>query len=505
MLRPLAILGSLGIVAALAPGALAAELAAIFADHMVLQRDQPLRVWGSGAVGERIEVAFAGQRSTCEADGNGAWAVTVGPTAAGGPFELTIAAKSGDVKLEDVLVGEVWLASGQSNMDWPVKQSLDAPSEMAGADRQTIRLFKGERVYADAPSSAVRGVWEACTPESVGDFSAVAYTFARELSERLGVPVGVMQVAWGGSALEAWMSEESLAASAEGRQRLEDLPHLRENYDRVLADFRRQEAELARLAEQAKTTGAPAPARLVPGYGVRQKEWPCGLFNGMIHPLVGFPIRGVIWYQGEANTARPREYSVLFPAMITDWRTRWGQGDFPFLFVQIANYRDRGSQPRDHDWARLREAQTRALELPNTGMAVAIDVGEADNIHPANKREVGRRLSLLAADVVYGQPLQSQSPRMGALRIDGNRAIVSFTHTYGSLTARGEAVRGFALAGPDGRFEWADAVIQGEDVVLSSPAVPQPVAVRYGWDGNPDVNLYNAAGLPAVPFRTDDW
>jgi sialate O-acetylesterase len=471
-LRALALLSALLLTASAARAQV--QLPAVIADNMVLQRGMRVPVWGKAAPGERIEVEVAGKSASVRCGADGRWMVRVGPLQAGGPWDMTISAPSGTTKVRSVLVGDVWVASGQSNMEWPMALVRNAAEELAQAQYPSIRLFNVEKAVAERPAGDCRARWTPCSPETVPGFSAVAYMFGRELHRMLKVPIGLIETNWGGTPAESWTS----------------LPWLQADPD------------LSPMLSRIPATGADGKA---------EKAWdawtPTGLYNGMIAPLLPFGIRGAIWYQGESNAGRAYQYRKLFPTMIRCWRKAWGQGDFPFLFVQLANFTPRFATPRESDWAELREAQTMTLSLPKTGMAVAIDIGEANDIHPRNKQDVGKRLAAAAGAVAYGNRTEEYSgPMYRALTVRGGRAIIDFSHVGGGLAAGGDRpLSGFAVAGDDRRFVWADAAIDGGRVVVFSSQVPHPVAVRYGWDHNPDCNLYNKAGFPASPFRTDDW
>ncbi len=467
------------------------KLHALFGDHMVLQQGIAAPVWGTAGPGEEITVAVLDQKKTARAGADGRWTVKLDPLKAGGPLELTVAGKT-TVTLEDVLVGEVWVASGQSNMQWSVKQSGNPDQEIAAADHPKLRLFHVPRVPADQPARDVNAKWEVCSPQSVAGFSAVAYYFGRELRKSLDVPIGLIHTSWGGTAAELWTSRRVF----EGHEGLKDYVVF---YQKRRETHAAQVAKLKEDSEKAKAEGKPAPKALG-----NFMDASC-LYNGMIAPLIPYGIKGAIWYQGESNAGNAAGYRTLFPAMIKNWRDDWGQGDFPFLFVQLANFMARKPEPSESNWAELREAQTRTLSLPNTGMAVIIDIGDAKDIHPKNKQDVGKRLALWAQAKVYGKDVVPSGPLYESMKVDGSRARISFKHAGSGLEARGGKLAGFAVAGEDRKFVWAEASIEGDEVVVSSPAVRAPVAVRYAWADNPDCNLYNKEGLPASPFRTDDW
>jgi sialate O-acetylesterase len=647
-----------GVAVARPPGSPAASpahlsLPALFGDHMVLQRDCRVPVWGTAAPGAAVTVALAGRVAGADADARGRWEVRLEPLAAGGPHRLVVASGGDTLRCEDVLVGEVWLASGQSNMEMPVDgwaQVRDVAAEVAAADHPSLRMLTvGRHVgYRPAADVATAG-WLPCTPQNVRGFSACAYFFARELNRELDVPVGIVHASWGGTAIEAWIRADALHPLPELRAGLDDVAargrdtddaSRRGDYERALAAwlaalpaadrgnqarprwsapalddrdwptmtlpcgwenaglpdldgvvwFRRRVTipagwagsdallSLARI-DDADTTffdGVPVgsdtvydhpreyrvPAGLVtPGehvIAVRVYDWlgggglwgpaeqmilggrggealplagpwryrvaldladhpprprdpddpgqPAVLAQGMIAPLVPYAIKGAIWYQGEANVPRAERYRTLLPLLIDDWRAWWGQGRFPFLLVQLANFTAPLPEPAESDWAELREAQAQALAKPRTGMAVAIDLGEAGDIHPRDKQEVGRRLALSALDVPYGRDVVASGPRWRGLRRDGATLRLSFDHAEGGLRARGGGeLRGFAVAGKDRVFHWASARVEDATIVLECPDVPRPVAARYAWANNPVCNLVNGTGLPAAPFRTDDW
>lgn len=465
------------------------SLPAILSDGMVLQQGMPVPLWGSADEGETITVLIQNQKvSTVAQDGR--WMVRLRPLRAGGPFALTITGKN-KIEMKNVLVGEVWICSGQSNMQWTVKQSANAETEIAGAKYPMIRLFSVPRVEADAPLKDVKSAWKECSSESVADFSAVGYFFGRHLHQKRNVPVGLINSSFGGTPAEAWTSEPVMAADAE-------LKTLLDEYPGKLEAFRREQEEHREAAAAAKAQGKPVPR--APG----KPRKPASLYNGMIAPLIPFAIKGAIWYQGESNASRAWQYRRLFPAMIRNWRTDWAQGNFPFLFVQLAAYQKPPQKPEESDWAELREAQLLTLSLPNTGMAVAIDVGEED-IHPVKKQPVGERLALAARAIAYQEKLVYSGPIYQSLKVEGNKAILSFNHTGSGLEARDGELKGFWIAGEDKLWREAKAEIKGRQVIVSSTEVNAPVAVRYGWAKYPICNLYNREGLPASPFRTDQW
>jgi sialate O-acetylesterase len=630
------------------------RLPAIISDNMVLQRDTKIAIWGNANAGEPVTVSFAGKTSDTVADGRGLWQVWIGPLKAGGPFELTVKGATNLLSIKNVLVGEVWICSGQSNMEWPLINTDGGDQVVAQAKHPELRLFTVAHNTSPHPLMDVQGHWSVSTPDEAAQFSAVGYFFGRELQERLKVPVGLIDSSWGGTPAEGWTSREALASAPELKPILDRyesslnmLPQAKEAYAKTLAQWEEKNLYIDAgnkgeplgyadpatattdwskmdLPQQFETAGLlidgavwfrrsidlpeswrgkdlvlmlppvddhdityfngtkvgatgretpnsyavlrkyTVPGSLVhPGRNViamrvfdsageggfsrggamsigpggsetialrgswdykveralepKHPDWgtrpevagvnnqndPSVLYNAMIAPLVPFVIRGAIWYQGESNAGRAYQYRTLFPTMIRNWRSAWAR-EFPFYFVQLANWRARKAEPDESDWAELREAQMMTLREPQTGMAVAIDIGGED-LHPRNKLDVGRRLAAWALAATYGQKVVPSGPLFERYTIEGNKVRVSFKHGGGLKTIDGGPVKGFAIAGEDRRFVWADARIDGDTVVISSPAVPKPVAVRYGWADNPIVNLYNSAGLPASPFRTDDW
>jgi len=513
-----AVLGALGALAFAAPAHAGLTLPHFFSDHMVLQRDKPAAVWGHADPGATVEVSFAGHSSTTKADANGSWRVLLDPLPArakGSP--LTIAAGGERTTVKDVLVGEVWLASGQSNMDFRVSQAHEAKADIPEAKHPAIRMFFGKRVPAATPQPDIDGQWKVCSPETVPGFSAVAYFFALDLHKALRVPVGVVWVSWGGKPVETFTSREALAAIPEGRALLGPFDEQVKNYTPEKADAWLKKARKNYKTALEKWNAKPADKRgrkprpprkpvspaLTPGR-------PTVLYNGMIAPCVGYTVRGAIWYQGESNAggiARASAYRELFEAMIKDWRKRWAD-DFTFLWVQIANFKKATNTPGAKDpWALVQDEQRKSLELPKTGMAVINDIGEANNIHPKNKKDVGRRLARWALHFDYGKKdIVPSGPLFKSYKIEGGKVRVAFDWAKGLKSRDGKPVHRFEIAGADKVWHWADAKIDGETVVVSSPDVPKPVAVRYAWCANPEgANLVNAEGLPVSVFRTDDW
>jgi sialate O-acetylesterase len=460
---------------------------------MVFQQGTTVPVWGWGQDGTTVTVKFRDQTvSTLVAGGK--WLVRLRNLKPGGPDTLTVIA--GDtLEVKDVLVGEVWLAGGQSNMEFPLKHSFEASNDIATAANPMIRLLRVSNARLNAPTNDIRGRWRVASPESVGDISAVAYYCVRDLQARLRVPIGLIESDWGGTPAEAWMEYDFLHANPDYEITLIKQWALEEQrYDQSLQAY---ENEKQAAKENNTEFKKSAPNR----------PWKPGeLYNGMIAPLVPYAIRGALWYQGESNAGRAGQYHRLFPDLIRDWRSVWGEGNFPFLLVQLAPFQSIQRQPGESSWASVREAQLQATqELPAVGMAVITDVGDENNVHPTRKKPVGERLALAARSIAYHEPVEYSGPTYKQMSINGDEIVLTFDHVGGGLEARGGELTGFAIAGADEKFVWALAEIKGNTVAVHSPAVEHPVAVRYGWANYPVVNLWNKAGLPASPFRTDDF
>lgn len=492
----------------------------MFKDNMVLQRGMQVPVWGWAAPGEQITVSAAGQAQTATADADGKWMVRLDPIEVQEPFTVAVSGNN-EIVLQNVVMGDVWICSGQSNMAFAVARAVNGPEEVAAADYPLIRLCQVPRITSEEPLDQVNPTWAECTPESAQGFSAVGYFFGRELHQELGVPIGLISTNWGGTPAEAWTSAEKLENDPDYAPVYEWWANTIAAYPTALETYQNETlpAWEARC-EAARAAGQPLPTKPTAPMNENNPRRPSNLYNAMIHPLIPYAIKGAIWYQGESNahvggampTSGAWQYRELFPTMIQDWRERWGQGDFPFAWVSLANYRAVATGPEESQWAELRESQTLTLALPNTGQALAIDVGEADDIHPKDKQTVGHRLALWALDEVHDRDVVSEGPSYQAMRIEGNRVRLSFTNaaeglrTQATVNAPDPAVlQGFQVAGEDRAWVWAQAQIDGDEVLVWADGVAQPVAVRYAWANNPVANLYNSAGLPAVPFRTDDW
>lgn len=480
------------------------NMASIFGDHMVIQRDQPIRVWGWTEPGTEVRVTIAEHAASGTADESGRFDVSLDPLPAGGPHEMVVRADETET-FEDVLVGEVWVCSGQSNMAWPVAQANDPDLESMTAKFPNIRLISVPQVGMQEPQDDFNGAWEACTPESVTDFSAVGYFFGRQLHLTLDVPVGLIDNAWGGSSAEAWVNRDVLERHDQYDELLAHWDRIAENYDHDAA-VARYEANRQRWIDGGRKGRSPrAPRNPLTG-----NHRPANIYNGVLKPTIGYSIRGVIWYQGESNASRAYQYRDLFPTMIRNWRDEWGQGDFPFYWVQLADFRSEVDQPAGSDWAELREAQTITMsKLPNTGEAVIVDLGEAADIHPRNKQDVAKRLSRWALAQDYGYEIPYRSPTYREMSVKDGKAVLHFDHVGGGLdTFDVNELIGFAVAGDDRKFVKAEArIVPGskDTIEVWSDQVDQPVAVRYAWADNPVCNVQSQEGLPMTPFRTDDW
>lgn len=621
------------------------RLPEIFQNHMVIQRDMPVRVWGWAAPGESVTATFGGASQSVEAGKNGKWFLELPAFAAGGPHELLVEGTN-KIVLTDILVGDVWICGGQSNMAWKIHQTNFTETDTAFLERNKVRLFTVDVAMDYVPGKDIAGSgWKILTKENVADFSAVGYHFGKYVENETGVPIGLVSNNLGATSIETWMSNEALLQFPQFEKEVRPIVERNKSFAELERDFEEKknrwykkryfkgsgidqqwfkpetdistwrpivapgntwEAEpelqdhdgavwfhttfdlpegydrqtyliqlgqiddyditwvngqrvgetfgrhnhrnyavpVSALKEEGNVvvvrifdTGGIGGFTTSPFWagGVLKGKWlyrkgdairnekflgpvvpnatpfssPGVLFNGMIAPLTRFAIKGVIWYQGESNASRAYEYRELFRAMIQDWRRHWGQGDFPFLFVQLANYMKEPTHPKESEWAELREAQGMALALPNTGMATAIDIGEANDIHPKNKADVGKRLALAALNVAYGhEEVVASGPAFESMQIENGRALIFFNHVGSGLTTRDKYgyIRGFQIAGADRKFYWARAHIDGDHVIVSSENVSDPVAVRYAWADNPGaLDLYNEEGLPAVPFRTDTW
>jgi sialate O-acetylesterase len=528
----------------------AVKMPAIFGDHMVLQEDLKLSVWGTADPGEAVTVSISGHQAKATADKDGNWRVQLDPLPASAQAtELHVAGPGNSFDFKDVLIGDVWLCSGQSNMEFGIGNASNAAEAIASANQPDIRLFLVGKKTSLTPLADVVAKWVVCTPASVAQggwngFSAAGYFFAKEIQADRKVPIGLIGSYWGGTPAQAWTDLASLQAQPALKtfadsytNTVDHLAELKLKYDqetlpawqkahedwvaKVNAPFKAAMEQWKKDADQAKLAGQPPPAEpklaapepRKPVFAGDSPNSPTLLFNGMIHPLLTYGIKGAIWYQGEANggsVASSDQYAILFPAMISGWRQLWGEGNFAFLYVQLAGFAPGTA------WPYLRDAQTRTLSLPNTGMAVALDIGLERNVHPTDKLDVGHRLALAARHVAYGEDLVYSGPTYDGMKVDGKEVRVSFKHAGGGLVigaspapdatgakaTSADTLEGFEIAGADGKFVPATARIDGDAVVVSAAEVTAPMAVRYGWKGFPAVNLYNREGLPACPFSS---
>jgi len=485
------------------------KLASLFTDNLVLQRDKIINVWGEADPGEKVKVFFNSQTADTYADANGDWIINLSPMEAGGPFELKVEGEN-SVFLKNVMIGEVWICSGQSNMEFTLKKSNNGDEEISNSDSPSIRIFVVKHKVADAPQKYCEGEWQVCSPKTISQFSAVAYFFGKNLYNQLNVPIGLIQSTWGGSQAEAWMAKEILESEENFKPILTRWGKQIGKYPAALEQYKRNRQKLIDLwkvdSVNAVNNGMAPPRKPGKPEGPGSRNQPSGLYNGMIAPLVPYSFRGVIWYQGESNVKRAYQYRKLFPALIKNWRALWNAGDFPFYYVQLPNlYRE--PEPSKSGWTELREAQLLTLSLLNTGMAVTIDVGDPTNLHPTNKFDVGIRLSLIALNKVYSRDeIYFSGPIYESSRKEGNKFIIEFKNIAEGLNSKdGQSLRGFKIAGEDKIFVDASAEIKDDTVILWNDAIADPFSVRYAWSDNPDCNLINSAKLPASPFRTDDW
>lgn len=480
------------------PAFSAVRLPKIFSDHAVLQRRQPIHIWGWSDPGETVSVSFNGVSQSATGDSLGHWSVYLPPEAEGGPFQL----KVNDLVLNDIMLGDVWFASGQSNMEMPLKgfgpdtQVKNAQEEIRNANQPMLRLLLVPKKGSAYPLEDFDGklAWTTCTPETAANFSAVAYFFGRDVAEREHVTVGLVDSTWGGTPAAAWTSMEGISSDASLMPLFAVWAKMADTEADVPAMYAAERAE----DEAAKKAGQPPP----------HHDWhpepssydPTWLYNGMVAPATKYGIKGVIWYQGETDSSFDRgpHYHRLFSTMIEDWRRHWGEGEFPFLFTQISSFTSTSAE----QWAIVREAQFETLSVAKTGMAVTIDVGNPTNVHPADKQTVGHRLGLAARALAYDEQVEYSGPLFRQATSDADSIHVYFTHGNG-LSAHGGALQGFEIAGKDGKYVPATATIEGETVVLKGLA--NPAFARYGWANAPDANLFNEAGLPASPFTSDPY
>lgn len=477
-------------------------LASVLADHMVLQRRAPIHIWGWSSQADQIHVEFNGVSAITTASDLGTWSLYLPPEEAGGPYVLKISDGQTTIRREDILVGDVWVASGQSNMEIPIQgwanyPVKDSASEIAASDHPEIRIARVARTSSAYPIEDIRfaSPWSKCGPDTVSSFSAVAYFFARDLQVVEKIPIGVIQAAWGGTPAEAWTSMAALSSDASLMPLFSLYANLTDDHTTDLRRIAREKNE----DDQLKKEGLPLPHR---NSHTEILAWqPGALFNGMIAPLTLLPIKGVIWYQGEANADPTRSslYERSFSTLIRDWRQKWGQGAFPFLYVQISAFGRSIATP----WSVTREAQRRALALTNTAMVVSADVGDPNNVHPPDKQTVGKRLALAARSLAYGDTVEFSGPTPNQQAFAEDSVRIWFDHARGLHFKNGRS-EGFEIAGANREFAVANATIDGDSIIVSSPKVHNPLYVRYAWAAYPMMSIYNGDDLPAAPFNTDD-
>jgi len=478
--------------------------ATLFSDHMVLQSGMSVPVWGTATAGEKVTVTLNEQTRSATADAGGKWVVRLTGLKTGGPYEMTVSGNN-TISIKDVLVGEVWLGSGQSNMAFTVSKAraryagvINEAQEIAAANYPKIRMFTGTPAKTYEPRESIEGEWLVCSPENVPGFSAVGYFFARNLQKELDVPVGILTLAFGASTAESWIRRETLNSDTLLKPLLERFDAAVQYY-RANPDAPADQAPAAPQTINARPGAKPAKQR----DPVQDQHQPTVLFNGMINPVIPYAIRGVIWYQGESIVGGQQGvalYPTVQATLIKDWRKLWGEGDFPFYIVQLAALGNVSNNPR------VREAQATVLSLPKTGMAVTIDIGDPKDVHPHNKQDLGDRLSRIALANVYGRKIEYSGPIYQTSKVEASAIRISFSHAAGGLVAKDGPLKWFEIAGADQKFVPASAKIDSDTIIVSSDQISSPEAVRYAWDNYPEgCNLYNGAGLPAAPFRTDKW
>jgi sialate O-acetylesterase len=476
------------------------KLPAVISDNMVLQQESRAPLWGWAEKGQTVSVSASWTERVREVkvDEDGKWRARVRTPKAGGPYTIKVSCGAESITIKDVLIGEVWVCSGQSNMEFRVSGVNNAAEEIAAANYPQIRMFTVVKKVADEPQSDCQGSWQAASPETVEGFSAVGYFFGRYLHKELNVPVGLLHTSWGGTPAEAWTKMEVLEGDEDFKPIVDRYESVVANWEKIKGEYAAKVEEWKKAAAEAKKEGKRAPGYPGQPYGPGHPHQPAGLYNAMLAPLMPYRIQGAIWYQGESNAGRSYQYRTLFPAMIENWRADWKQGDFPFYFVQIAPYS--GQTPE------IREAQLIALRnTKNTGMAVTMDIGNPDDIHPKNKQDVGKRLALWALANTYGKKdIVYSGPLYKSMKVEGDKIRIAFDHVGGGLAAKGGELTHFIIAEEGKDFVAAKAVIDGDTIVVSADGVGKPAAVRYGWENGAEPNLFNKEGLPASPFRTDD-
>jgi hypothetical protein len=490
--------------ALLAPARADVSLPSLFSDHAVLQRDKAVPVWGWADPGEEVSVSFGGQSKSTKAGADGKWRVSLDKLKTGEPGTLTVKGKN-TIAVNDVLVGEVWLCSGQSNMSFQVSRAVDFDKEKAAGDHPKLRVFTVGSSGANEPQEKCTGRWVVSTPETVGSLSAIAYFFGRDLQAKLNLPLGMINSSVGGTPIESW-------TSLEAQRNVPEVKPIFGSWEKRIAEFdpektkvdnEKRKAAYDIAAAKAQAAGKPV-SRFKPALDPKiDSKRPVNLFNGKIAPLIPFAIRGAVWYQGESNAGTVEgglAYRKQLPLLVEDWRKRWGY-EFPFAWVQLPELERGGSE----GWCLVREAMLKSLKLPHTGMAVALGLGDLHDVHPTRKQEVAQRLAAWALVDVYEQKGASSGPLYASHKVSGDKVTLTFTHVDGGLSAKDGELKGFIVAGEDKAWKPATATIDGTKIVVSSSEVKAPVAVRYAWKDSPEFNLYNGAGLPASPFRTDEW
>ena len=479
------------------------KLPALFSDHLVLQQDTTVPVWGWAAPGEEVTVSIKGQKQSTKADAEGKWKVQLAKLSPGEPTELSVKGTN-EITVHDVLVGEVWLGSGQSNMAMTVSRAQNIEEEQRAANLPDIRMFTVSSGASNEAQQDCKGSWVVCSPSTVGSFSAALYFFGRDIHQVQKVPMGLINSSVGGTPIESWIDEKTQHADTklDGFFTVPQRPVKAVDPEVAKAQYEKKLEEWKEAVKKAKAENTPMPRRPAdPATAGLRKGGVGGLFNGKIAPLIPFALRGALWYQGEAN-ANPDKalyYQYQLPLLVKDWRARWGS-EFPFAWVQLPNFSNRGD-----GWCLVREAMMKTLALPKTGMAITLDVGIPNNIHPTNKQAVGFRLAQWALGTVYGKGVETSGPLYTGNEIHDGQVTVNFSHTAKGLVVKGGQLKEFVIAGEDHAWHPATAEVKGDQVVVSSPEVVKPVAVRYAWKDNPEATLFNSADLPASPFRTDDW
>lgn len=479
------------------------KLPSIFGDHMVLQQKQDNPVWGRAKPNEKITVEINGQSHTTIADAKGTWRVLLKPIPAGGPYKMYIQGDHSKFFFEDILVGEVWICSGQSNMQWSLRNTNSGELAIATSNYPKIRLISVPQVGTSMPQDDFNGEWEAASPETTPDFSAIGYFFGQRLHHALDVPIGLIDNAWGGSAAEAWVNRDVLESYKNYSALMSSWKKLEQTYN-----YEEELKKWNESMEEWKAGNREEAMPRKPGNLLTGNHRPANIYNGVLHPTIGYGIKGVIWYQGESNAGRSYQYRDLFPLMIQNWRKEWKQGDFPFYYVQLADFMAESDQPEESGWAELREAQTMTKDkLSNVGEAVIIDLGEGRDIHPRNKQTVADRLVRIALARDYHKNIIYEGPRYKSMEVKGDKILLTFDSVgQGLYSFDTREPQGFAIAGADKKFVWAEGkIISNNQMEISSESVKNPVAVRYAWANNPKCNMYNRDGLPMTPFRTDSW